>query len=242
MQTAIYIVVSVLVLLLIVLFNKRRIISRLIKLFNGKYSYKYSNYFHKITGKYPFSMGIKDDLVNHYEMFFKSTNEERFTVKKALNFTQAKYLSDEKEVVLEKGEPDTFNVSLINGSNELRIYGYEDLIFGLEMRVHYYFIDEKFFMGELVFKQMDKLEDEFVSKKIQEKYLGKVAIEDNSSYMICGTEDSFIHYSDTGFNVLVKYYTASDSSITTALKDSLIEFKKSHGLPIDDQEQFMSLI
>lgn len=183
----------------------------------GKFSAKYIEVHKKYTGKSPYGYCIKDDFVNHIAAFYASrANLPVYNSDQEIRFGKVPFGIKFKEVFRTNKTPFCVN-SFRFGNFDLKMLGYRAELYESEMKTYYYFVDNKFFMGEYTFKapSEDKLNE--VAHVIRKKYLsGKP--DTTFNFRINGANDTSLRFENTGFNLSVKYLDESDQEINDKLE------------------------
>ena len=216
------------ILFFVIIFSLKRIHLFLLKIFFSKYSYRYINVYKKYTNKNPHGYCIKDEFVFHILDFFSiNTKHSSFTSNKAINFGDIEYFITYKELVKNRKKPFCFNSYFLNNKYDIKIIGYRDTIFNLSMRVIYYFIDDVFFMGEYVIKETSEIKIKRISKIIYEKYLDKSTITEvlDDNFYIFGINNTIMHFTNTGFALIIKYFSNQDFSTKAKIDEICNEYK-----------------
>ncbi len=197
----------------------------LLKIFYSKYNYRYINVYKKYTNRSPHGYCIKDEFIYHILVFNDRDEKfEKYSTVKEIKFGDVEYFTTYQEIKKQKGKPYCFNSYYLNNKYDIKILGYRDSMYNTTIRVLYYFIDDEFFMGEYVFKGTLADRAKRISKIIHEKYLGRKT-EANEKFYIDGPYDSTIHFTDTGFSLIIKYFSNGDKYIKAKLDDICDEYK-----------------
>lgn len=190
-----------------------------IKIFYSKYNYRYINAYKKITNKSPHGYCIKDEFIYHILVF--KDRDERFNNYKTemeIKFGDFEYFDTYQKLRKQKGKPFCFNSYYLNNKYDIKIIGYRDSMYNTTMRVLYYFIDDVFFMGEYVFKGTIDEKAKRISKIMHEKYISKQSVPSEKFY-IDGSFNTSIHFADTGFSLIIKYFCNDNDEIKAKLND-----------------------
>lgn len=185
------------------------------KLFFGKFSAKYIDIHKKYTGKSPYGYCIKDDFVNHIASFYKTNSIPVFNSNKPILFGQVPFGTAFKEVFKAHPKPFCINSYRLEFF-ELKMLGIRSEMFETEMKSYFYFINNKFFMGEYTFKSPndDKLNE--VAMIIAKKYLEGTQM-NSFNFYIQGANDVRLRFENTGFNLSVKYLDQSNQEHNDSL-------------------------
>lgn len=81
-----------------------------------------------------------------------------------------------------------------------------------EIKSYFYFIDNKFFMGEYTFKSPDNKKLNEVASVIRKKYLEGTR-DESLNFVIIGSNDAKLRFENTGFNLSIKYLDFSNQDI-----------------------------
>lgn len=213
------------IIVVVVIISYPRIKLFFIKLFYSKYHYRYINAYKKYTKKSPHGYCIKDEFIYHILVFKeKDKRFEKYTTVREIKFGDTEYFTTYQEIKRQKRKPFCFNSYYLNNKYDIKIIGYRDSMFNTTMRVLYYFIDDVFFMGEYIFKDTLGERAKRISKIMHEKYLGHTTNKSEKFY-IDGPYDTSIHFADTGFSLIIKYFSNEDNDIKAKLDDICKEYK-----------------
>lgn len=181
------------------------------KIFFGKFSSRYIDVHKKYTGKSPYGYCIKDDFVNHIAAFHKINNVPVFKSNKEIRFGKTPFGSSFKTVYLSNPRPFCVNAVRLEFF-DLKIIGVRSEMFESEMKSYFFFVDNKFVMGEYTFKNPNDNKLREISTIVRKKYLEEKN-EESLSFMIQGNNDALLRFENTGFNLSIKYLDKSDEEI-----------------------------
>ncbi|MBE0637928.1 MAG: hypothetical protein IH598_05365 [Bacteroidales bacterium] len=182
----------------------------------GKFSARYIDVHKKYTGKSPYGYCIKDDFVNHIASFYKKKSSfQAFKSDQPVLFGKIPYGASFKEVFKENTKPFCVNSFRLEHF-ELKILGYRSEMFDTEMKSYYYFINNRFFMGEYTFKNPADAKLKEVALILRKKYLNG-AKDDSMNFLINGANEAKLRFENTGFNLSVKYLDSSNQEINDKL-------------------------
>ena len=210
---------------------KFRVSEVLISVMKGKYSLQYVNLFKKNNLRSPFTPCIKDEFIFHVLMFLlKSPRAKSFKTSNNIQFGNIPFTTTYKEVFLNKGIPYCFN-SMMVGKHEIKVVGYQELVNKTKFKSIYFFINDKFCVGEYLFSEVGKVESLNISKILMKKYITD-SIDQIEEFYIDDVSGNVIYSRDNGFETSIKYCNFGNSEV----KDILFELGK-YMLPVDDDNE-----
>ncbi|MCK4638592.1 MAG: hypothetical protein KAT33_04170 [Bacteroidales bacterium] len=227
----IYIAVVILVVILIIAVRWPRLKLFFTRVFRGKYSLAYVSLYKKYYFKSPYTHCIKDEFVFRIFSFFeKSKDTKQFKTNKTIQFGETPFLIRYNDFIKTFGKPYCFNIYLIQPStNKLKIIGHKEQMLNTDMKALYYFIDNKFFMGEYVFKEITHETINKISNLLQKKYLDDILTEGTDDFYIENKDNIIIYFSYTGFALILRYYCWKDTQINNILEEYFTETRTLSG-------------
>lgn len=182
------------------------------KLLFGKFSARYIEVHKKYTGKSPYGYCIKDDFINHIASFYKSqSNISTYNSEKPILFGKVPFGTGFKEVFRSNPKPFCVNSFRLDFF-DLKLLGVRSEMLETEIKSYFYFIDNKFFMGEYTFKSPDNKKLNEVASVIRKKYLEGTR-DESLNFVIIGSNDAKLRFENTGFNLSIKYLDFSNQDI-----------------------------
>jgi hypothetical protein len=183
----------------------------------GKFSAKYIEVHKKYTGKSPYGYCIKDDFVNHIASFFRKWKDVPvYRSKKDIAFGKIPFGTKFKDVYNSGNKPFCINSFRLEFF-DLKVMGFRSEMYESDMKTYYFFIDNKFVMGEYTFKNPNETKLNEVAHVIRKKYL-EDKIDSSFTFMIEGTNDTALRFENTGFNLSLKYLDRSNQDINDKLE------------------------
>lgn len=185
---------------------------------HGKYSLKYVNLFKRNNLRSPFTPCIKDEFIFHVLMFIiKSPKAETFSTSNKIQFGNIPFSTTYKEVFFNKGIPYCFNAMMV-GSHEIKVVGYQELVNKTRFKSVYFFINDKFCVGEYLFSDVGKVESLDISKILMKKYISDSIDEKEELYIEDGN-GNIIYYRDNGFETSIKYCNFGNKDVKQIIFD-----------------------
>lgn len=221
----IYIAVAILVVILIIAVTWPRLKLFFTRFFRGKYSLAYISLYKKYYMKSPHAKCIKDEFIFRIFSFFeKSKDTKRFKTNKTIQFGETPFLVRYNDLIKTFGKPHCFNIYLIQPSdNKLKIIGKKEQKYNTDLKALYYFIDNTFFMGEYVFKEIAHETINKISNLLQKKYLDDILTEGTDDFYIEDKDNTIIYFSYTGFSLNLRYYCRKDTQINNIVEKYFTE-------------------
>ncbi|MFP4470161.1 MAG: hypothetical protein ACLFPE_05735 [Bacteroidales bacterium] len=205
-----------------------------IRLVFGKYSARYISVYKMVTGKSPFAYCIKDDFLNHIAAFYQKINSiDSYDTKSAIGFADTPFGTKFKMVLRKNGRPLCVNAHRL-GFFDIKVLGYRETLFNSNTRKHFFFLNNRFFMGEYLFKESGPEKIAELARILHKKYLeGIQAKSDN--FLIRGANQTYIRFEHSGFYLCVKYLDRSDGEIAGLLDQFWTSTVKK---PVDNVSSF----
>ncbi|MBU2649494.1 MAG: hypothetical protein KKA81_01045 [Bacteroidetes bacterium] len=215
-----YIIPGGIALILIILIIRYFKLFRLVyfKMAYGKYSYRYIALHKKLFVKSPFAYCIKDELDYRIILFLEAKGKsETFETTEHISFGEQPFNCSMNDIFASKGELMCFNAMMHPAmKKELRVVGFRENIFSLDMKALYYLLDNLFFMGEYVFKELNATSKDKLIDLLVQKY--KLKTKPSSvPFLIRDPEERMIMFSDTGFSVQLAYMDMKNSTISSSV-------------------------
>ena len=235
MLSNLLIILGAIVILIIVLIR----LYPLIRIFTarivfGKYSARRINLYKKFTGKSPFAYCIKDDFINYIAGFYQKINSlDSFDTEQEITYSDIPFGASFGEVLNKNGKPLCVNAHRLE-TFDLKVIGYRETLFSTEIKSYYFFLNNRFFMGEYIFKETgnDKIAE--LAQILHKKYLGGLKAK-SDNFLIRGANQSFIRFEHSGFYLSIKYLSRADQKIAEMLDQYwAITVKK----PVDNISSF----
>lgn len=203
--------------LLILAFRlRKRIGLMMVRMIYGKFSYEYLSFFKRIVNRSPFQYCFRDEFISHV-LFVLDLREEipRYRTAAPVNFEDIPFYSSYNDFLNERGEPYCFNAFSFDDPHFIvKVLGYKENISGKKGIAAFYFINDLFFMGEYIFKDIS----EDIKKKCLRQFVDTDTLSGDNFY-IENTHERIIHYQDTGFSIDIKYLSREDKEVIAVLKE-----------------------
>jgi hypothetical protein len=182
----------------------------------GKYSSRYLATCKRYTGQSPYPYCIKDDFINYIAGFYKASKTlQRFESEKEIFFLETDFGLSFKNILNSNPKPFCINSTRLK-QFDMKVLGYKDILFTSEMKKYFFFIDGKFFMGQLTFKNPDKENIAKIVGVIRKKYLDIKSI-DLDSFIIYGVNNSILLCEFNGFHLRLSYLSRAMDDINELL-------------------------
>jgi hypothetical protein len=183
----------------------------------GKYSSKYVNTVKKYTGKSPYPYCIKDDFINHVAGFFKaSKNLKTFGTHQKIIFSNEEFGQKFKSFLRKNPKPFCINV-MRYPQFDLKVLGYRDTLFSVEMKKYFFFINGVFIFGQFTFKNPTAKAIEEISAIIGVKYVDNVELPP-VNYQITDFDGTSLFCENNGFHLSLGYLYIKDLTRLSLLK------------------------
>jgi hypothetical protein len=213
-------IVSLFVVVSLLLFLRKRMIP-LFRLWYitaryGKYSFEFLEFFKENDLRNPHNNCIKDEITLRFLPFFKpSRNGVNYKTITPIEFGTIPFLMLYNELMKAKGIPDCINVAKFNDSR-VKVIGYNEALQGMKMKSLFYFIDERFMMGEYVFTDLIKVKPAKITGILSAKYLEGKEVTADTVY-ISDQKANILYFENNGFSICLRYFFSGDHKINEIL-------------------------
>jgi len=182
------------------------------KIIFGKFSSRYIATCKHYTGQSPYAYCIKDDFINHIAGFYKkSKQQQRFDSSKEIIFLDTGFGANFQTIRKAHNKPFCINSNRLE-LFDLKVLGYRDTMFTSEVKKYFYFVDNRFFMGQLTFKNPDAEGIQKLVGVIMKKYLDNKKPE-SDNFIIYGKNHTFLMFEYNGFHVSISYLSRAFEDI-----------------------------
>jgi len=196
-----------------------------IRLFYGKYSPRYYFIYKKYVKKSAYRPCYKDSFIAHIEIFLENDeNYEIHNTSQKISFVNFNFGCSIKELKKVKGEPYYYTIEKI-GKADIICIGYNEDSLNTEIKTIYYFLNNKLFMGEYVFKSVPSQIENNIYKTLEDKYLNE-PIRNKTCFIIKDYDQSVIIPENTGFELIIKYFCRENKEAYKLIKDHYNRYKR----------------
>ena len=187
-----------------------------IRLVHGRYSFEFLEFFKKNNLRNPHSNCIKDEISMHFFTFYKPKRDALFfQTGTKIEFGDIPFLTSYKKLIKEKGEPVCINISRFNAT-KVKLVGFNESLQHIKMKSMFYFMEDRFVMGEYHFSDLNKIKTEDILVPLTAKYLRGEPIRADNFY-ITDQQGDKINYENNGFMIIVHYFFRGDETINQIL-------------------------
>lgn len=223
--TLVVVIVAIFAIALFAIFLKKNTFPILnllfIRIFGGKYSFEYLEFFKEHDLRNPLNNCIKDEITLHISVFFKKLKgAAEFKTQTPIEFKDVPFLTSYKTLVNEFGTPHCINIARF-GNQRVKVVGYHETFHQKKMKSLFYFLEDVFFMGEFVFSETRRMDPAQVREGIAQKYLDGKELELDTFY-IEGPNGNILNFHDNGFFASVKYLYRGDTGINEILNSVFV--------------------
>jgi hypothetical protein len=194
-----------------------------IKIFAGKFSYAYqskssSSFFQRKIRNY-FNPCSKLNALNHYAAICSQTQKplQTFDSAENIHFNNQDFGLTFNQIRKRHKKFHCYDIEKY-GNYFWRRFGVKERIHNYGAIRVYHFLDNKFFYGEIFFKDNTKIDVGSFKKILLAKYLDFAPAEFEGNFRI-NLADGLIFFEDTGINLSIKYVFTADNSINQKLKE-----------------------
>ncbi|MCX6282562.1 MAG: hypothetical protein NTU51_11435 [Bacteroidetes bacterium] len=212
--------VGIFLLVLLLVFTRARLYPLLkllyVRMVYGRFSYEFLEFFKENDLRNPHNNCIKDEISMHFFTFYKPKRGALFfQTETKIEFGDIPFLTDYKKLTKIKGEPECINVSRFNNTR-VKLVGYNEVLQNMKMKSFYYFLEEKFVMGEYHFMDITKVKSADILGPLTVKYLKGENVQADNFFITDPLGDK-INYENNGFSITIRYLFRSDSSCNQIL-------------------------
>jgi len=196
-----------------------------ILLFHGKFSFEFIEFFKEKNLRNPLNNCIRDEITLHFLIFFKKIrNAGEFSTGRRIEFTSFPFISAYRALLKQRGKPDCINITRFQKSRVL-VVGYQEIIADIKAKALYFFIDDKFALGEYFVADITRLNPQHLLHTVAGKYLDGVVPEMDSFY-ITDPEGNQLNYENNGFSLSVRYISRTNEQINSLLENLFVQNKQ----------------
>jgi len=201
---------SILVLIsALAIFFRKQLKLYYIRMKHGKYSYQFVKQFKKYANKSPFPYCFKDDILPYLRLSIsKRDSAERLKSEHDILFENIPFLTPVQSIINHYGNPNCFNAFIVKGI-ELRVFGYNRILFGNQVKVAFFIVENVFIMGEYIIDDLAGINLEEIAGQI----LNLSKTETNNKtlhFIIDGKNENSVLFYENGFSLLIRYHNRSD--------------------------------
>jgi hypothetical protein len=212
--------VGLFIFVLLLVFTRARLFPLIklgyVHLVYGRYSYEFLEFFKENNLRNPHTNCIKDEISMHFFTFYKPKRDALFfQTDTKIEFGDVPFLTSYKKLIKMKGEPDCINVSRF-ANNRVKLVGFNESLQNMVMKSMYYFIEDRFVMGEYNFADLIKVRTAEVLASLTGKYLKEENVQSDNFY-ISDYHGDKINYENNGFSITVRYYFRGDEVVNQIL-------------------------
>jgi len=216
----IFALVGLFLLVILLVFTRSRLFPLIrlgyIRLVYGRFSYEFLEFFKKHNLRNPHNNCIKDEISMHFYTFYKSKRDALFfDTDTKIEFGDIPFLTTYKKLIQLKGEPKCINISRF-GNSRVKLVGFNKTLHDLKMKTMYYFLGDRFVMGEYLFTDINKVKIADIVAPLTVKYLKGGNIESDNFYITDARGDK-INYENNGFSITVRYFFRGDTATNDIL-------------------------
>jgi len=215
-------VVSIFLFALLFVFLRKRVVQtireRYIAMVYGRYSFEFLTFFKENNIRSPYNGCIKDEITMHLMVFFrKIKNSQEFQTNTTIDYGQIPFMTNSKNLFKIKGKPDCMKVAAFNDL-KFMVIGYGETLQGLRMKSMFFFLNDRFIMGEFLFSDLLRLKPANMAGTLSSKYLNGASIEKEVFYITDST-GNMLNYENNGFSISIKYLFNGDDTTNKILTE-----------------------
>lgn len=198
---------SSILLFIIVYLLRKRLSLKMIAMMKSPYSFEYLNMYKRLYLKSPYQGCLREDLITRIQQL----TEINPTIKKmhtdeTILFEREPFGQSIQSLRKKYGNPVCFTSHKIGDPGFIiTVAGFTSSGYNKHITPLYYFIDDKFFLGEYMVRHL------WVADKVN-KLLSDLfklpEVMDHDRFIIENTGNRTVHYYNTGFSIEVKFFSA----------------------------------
>ncbi|MCX6258194.1 MAG: hypothetical protein NTW49_09925 [Bacteroidia bacterium] len=182
----------------------------------GAYSQEYINFFKKNNGFHPYNTCLKNSLTHYLIQFFRK-NTTIFPIQEEIKFGDIPFGFNFTKLFKMKGIPNCFNIDPIDNAI-LKVLRYSEKVPKSNMNATYFFLNDKFFLGEYRFGDITFINLPDVIKTLSKRY--KVELPETSEeFLIVDPNGVIIHYLFNGIAASIRYFSNVDNEIRQVINN-----------------------
>ena len=180
-----------------------------IRMKHGKYSYQFVKQFKKYANKSPFPYCFKDDILPYLRLSIsKRDTAEWLKSEDDILFENIPFLTPVQSIINHYGNPDCFNAFMLKGI-ELRVFGYNRILFGNQVKVAFYIVGNLFIMGEYIIDDLGGINLNEIAGQILN--LSKTETKNKTLlFIIDDRQENSVLFYENGFSLLIRYHNRND--------------------------------
>ncbi len=197
------------------------------RMFVGRYSYKYFEYYKSLKKHYPKTICIKDPFIHYFNDFFVQNNVKTFETEVIINSGNFEFGQKFRDIIKKKGRPNYLSAHSYNDYYG-KVVGYKTRMADYPSRALHYFFNGTMVMGQYSMKKVSPEDKQKLVNQLIEKY--QIDKPEKLNFIIKDSEENQLQFWDSGFSLYIKYYTPISPEIHEKIKACLYSYKK-----IDDK-------
>jgi hypothetical protein len=209
-----------------------------ISIVHGRFSFEFQEFFKDNNLRNPHNNCIKDEITLHFLLFYKQVpHATHVGTAVKIEFGNVPFLINYKSLAKRKGTPDCINIAWF-GKSRVKVVGYYETVNSAKMRSLYYFIDDRFILGEFVFPELAKSKPEKIRGPIATKYLGG-QMPAGDIFYITDSAGDMLNYENNGFSINIRYLCKADptaNQVLTGLFETTGENRPGYLRTMKDEE------
>ncbi len=188
------------------------------RLLFGNYSSRYFAIYKRLTKRNPHRYCIKDEFINYIAGFYKDQDRiKKFSTDSEIKFQECDFGTHFRKVLSLSKKPFCVNSQRME-LFDLKVIGFKDALFTMEMKEFYFFIDGKFFLGQLIFKNPDKENIAKIIGIISKKYLLDQSA-NLDKFIIDGSNGTHLYCTYNGFYLSISYLSRANPHVNNLIDE-----------------------
>ncbi|MBC8343873.1 MAG: hypothetical protein ISR55_11335 [Bacteroidetes bacterium] len=204
-----------------------------IQFFYGKYSSRLNRYCQQKDIPTPYNLCYHDDPDHHiFDILYRNDKYAVAQTEGEIKFQRTNFFTSRKKILKQYKPVYGYSIMEIN-KNTLRVYCFRKDIFGRRAKILFYFLNDVFIMGEYIFISYSPKKVSSVAQKLiqQQKLDYQYA---NENFYIENSNSERIIFTDSGFNLSIRYFSLKNKEIMDYLKSYFMpESEESKPDPIE---------
>ncbi len=189
---------------------------------HGELSSQYYFRLKTFRQKYPtssiqFKACFKTDVILHFDkLSIPKTNLPSYKTEESIRFENTNPGDGYAQIFKTRGKPESAKYEWI-GDKLVQVICYRDKMFGRSVRISYFLMEDRFFLGEFQFQSYNpEILDS--TRHLLESRFHTLETSTESDFYISGSDGGLILFNDSGYRLTVQYYFTQLSDIDLYLK------------------------
>ncbi len=212
---------SFIILLILVYTYRIRLKFFLIRIFYGRYHYKYLRLFNRYFINRPYPDAVKDEPLDYVVSAYHAKPKIVLETNEEIRFVDYKIGETYNQFFKNNGDPDYLTISDPRLKQpRFIVAGYKAMVYDFEAMLVYFFIDNFLVMGQFRFRrEKQPIEAQALINKLAERYQIKVDVSEDANFQVKDQQGHVINFRDNGFSVELNVLNPGNAMIKQVIQD-----------------------